>query len=100
MTRSSSVSSHLSVANGTVSGIVSPKASTLNLGKLHIRLTNIGRSQDKVESSLTYSKDAQKLSSGFSVVLSDYHDNILHREDVLIHPHRVRLHRINSRCQK
>ena len=88
MTRSSSVSSQLSIANGP---IVSSKPATLNLGKLHVRLTNIGRSQDKVESSLTYSKDSQKLSSGFPVVLSDYHDNLLHREDVLIQPHRVRL---------
>jgi hypothetical protein len=88
------------MANGPAAGIVPPKPVTLNLGKLHVRLTNIGRSQDKVDSSLTYSKDAQKLSSGYSVILPDYHDNILHREDVLIHPHRVRLNCMNSRCQK
>lgn len=89
MTRSSSISSQLSIANSHVAVIAPSKPSTLNLGKLHVRLTNIGRSQDKVESSLTYSRDSQKLSSSFSVVLPDYHDGILHREPVLIHPHRV-----------
>ena len=89
MKQSSSISSQLSIASGPAGGAMSVNPTALNLGKLHVRLTNIGKSQDRLSSSLTYSRDAQKLCSSYSVVLPDYHYSILHHENLLMHPHRV-----------
>ena len=84
--RSSSVASQMSTASG-VTG--SRKSKMINVGKLHLRMTNIGRSADKVSTQLSYAKDNQKLSLKEEVVIFDYHGAIKHRVDKTITPHRV-----------
>ncbi len=87
--RSASVASQMSTASGATG---SRKSKMINVGKLHLRMTNIGRSADKVSTQLSYGKDNQKLSLKEEVVVHDYHDAIRHRLDKTVLPHRVRLH--------
>lgn len=88
MPRSSSVASQLSTASG-VAGRSLHKTTMMNVGKLHVRLTNVGRSPDKLPAHVTYGKDLQKLSNKDMVVIPDYHDAIKHRLDSVKVPHRV-----------
>ena len=85
--RSSSVASQMSTASGMAG---SRKSKMINVGKLHLRMTNIGRSADKVSTQLSYAKDNQKLSLKEEVVIHDYHGAIKHRVDKTITPHRVK----------
>ena len=85
MPRSSSISSQLSTASGSLNA---RKTKVMNVGKLHLRLTNIARSAGR-DSRITYAKDVNKLSLKDSVVIHDYHESIRHRLEHVSLPKRV-----------
>ena len=86
MPRSSSVSSQLSTASGSLH--TTKKTKVMNVGKLHLRLTNIARSAGR-DSRVTYAKDLNKVSLKDSVIIHDYHDAIRHRLEHISLPKRV-----------
>ena len=73
----------------TASGVYGRKTKSITIGKLHLRLSNIGRSLEKIGHSLSYGKEIQKLSLQEPTTVSDYHENIKRRLDVTLLPKRV-----------
>jgi hypothetical protein len=79
----------MSSIKSNASGIIPRKTKAMNIGKLHVRLANIGRSETKLPAHMSYSKTLEKPGTKDTIRIPDYHNQIKHRLDSVLHPKRV-----------